>query len=45
MIRGFRFGALVVAGVLAFPTFPASTGAPGVLGMNIGIPGRPILES
>jgi sugar lactone lactonase YvrE len=29
----------------AFPTFPPSTGAPGVLEMNVGIPGRPILES
>jgi sugar lactone lactonase YvrE len=26
----------------AFPTFPPSTGAPGVLEMNAGIPGRPI---
>ena len=29
----------------AFPTFPPSTAAPGVLEMNVGIPGRPILGS
>src|SRR6266567_5242016 len=36
---------LFISNDAAFPTFPASTGAPGVLEMNVGIPGRPILES
>jgi sugar lactone lactonase YvrE len=36
---------LFISNDAAFPTFPPSTGAPGVLEMNVGIPGRPILES
>ncbi len=36
---------LFISNDAAFPTFPASTGAPGVLEINVEIPGRPILES
>src|SRR5260221_4479772 len=34
--------ALFISNDAAFPTFPPSTGAPGVLEMNAGIPGMPI---
>jgi len=33
---------LFISNDAAFPTFPPSTGAPGVLEMNVGIPGTPI---
>ncbi len=33
---------MFISNFAAFPTFPASTGAPGVLEINAGIPGRPI---
>jgi len=36
---------LFISNDAAFPTFPPSTGAPGVLEMNVGIPGAPILAS